>query len=890
MKKLREWILRLGGLFDKTRMDGELDEEIEAHLQLHIEDCLRSGLTPGEARRKALVRLGGIESMKEAYRDQRGLPWLEALWQDVRYGVRMLRKNPGFTFVAVFTLALGIGANAVVFSVGRTVLFRPLGFAGEDRLVWIQLVNTTTGAKENGVSWQDLDDIRNSVQGFESVATDSSPDAKWEDGDRSQNVSVVRATPNLAEALRLRPILGRLLEASDAKPNSEPAVLISDELWLSHFNRSPAVLGQSVRLDKTVRTIVGVLPSGISFPLERAPLTGNGNFARAGEKPFWVPMLKPRGEDGTSRGARMFLGVGRLKPGVSEASVREELAFLSKRLAIEHPESNRNWSFTVLSFRDQIFGRTRQGIPFLATAVAAVLLICCVNLANLLLARGVTRQRELAMRLALGAGRGRLVSALMMESVLLSILGGGAGIVLARGTLQIIHQLAANTVPFIHEARLDETTLIFTVSLSLLTALLFGLLPAVRHSRAQSAVTLRTGTRSSGGPQIRMWQQSLLAGQIAIVLVLLTSAGLLLESFRRLMGQELGYQPGSVITMDLDTGEFDSNGDTCRMYRRLRERLAVLPGVEAVGAISSAPLTGKWTFNERPNVVGQFVPPAERPLVAATFVAFDYFQAMRIPLVEGRYFRDGELNDDGYGRFVVLNEVAASTLFPGRSAVGDRFTVGSNPDSILEVIGVVKDTRDVRLEEKPQPRFYWQYAFGGAQMAIRSSAPAAVLMPLLREAVKQTDPRVKIDDMRTMTEIVASTVAERRFLMLMVTAYAVTALGIAALGVFGVVAYQVAQRTNEFGVRLALGATRGKLLRLVWWQAGRVVLMGLLAGLAISFATSRLMVSQLFGLTPHDPVLLTSVSMLLLCAAMLASLFPARRAAKVDPIVALRYE
>jgi predicted permease len=586
----------------------------------------------------------------------------------------------------------------------------------------------------------------------------------------------------------------------------------------------------------------------------------------------------------------MFLGIGRLNPGVSEAQARAELAALAKRLAVEHPESNRNWSFSVLSFRDQVFGRTRQGVPLLAAAVAAVLLVCCVNLANLLLARGVTRQREVAVRLALGAGRGRLVRALLMEGALLSLLGGGLGIALAHGALQVIHTLAATSIPFIGEAGVDGTVLMFTAGVSLLMPLIFGLLPALGQSRAAAADVLRTGTRSTGGPQIRTWQQSLLVGQIAAVLVLLASAGLLLESFRRLTGQDLGYQPRPVITMDLGQSGFDTNGDVCRMYRALRERLAALPGVEAVGTISSAPLTGKWTFNERPDIAGQSVPPADRPSLAATFVAFDYFQAMGIPVIDGRFFREDELNDDGYGRIVILNEAAAKIMFPGRSAVGGRFTVGSNPDRILEVIGVVKDTRDVRLEEKPQPRFYWQYAFGGAQVVVRSSTPAQALMPMMREMVKQTDTRVSIGGMRTMTEIVASTVAERRFLMVMTASYAAIALAVAAIGIFGVVAYQVAQRTSEFGVRLALGATPRQLLRLVMAHAARLALVGLLVGLTVSLGTNRLLASQLFGVTPHDPWLLAVVSILLLLVAMVASLLPARRAARVDPMEALRHE
>jgi putative ABC transport system permease protein len=809
---------------------------------------------------------------------------------DLRFAIRQLLKNPGFTAVAVLTLALGIGANTVVFSVARTVLLRPLGFDGEERLMWIRLANTQTGASETRLSWRDMEDIRASTQSFELVATFGSPGAIWEDGDQSEEVSALQVTPNLADALRLRPALGRMFLPSDSAAGDEPVVLISHELWQSRFGGSPGVLGQTVRLDKKSNTIVGVLPAGLQFPLERAPVLGTGNILRAGQHWFWLPMPEPRGEDLTSRGARMFLPVGRLKPGVTEESARAELSALGKRLAVEHPESNRNWSFDAISFRDQILGRTRQGIPLLAAAVAAVLLICCVNLANLLLARGVTRQRELAVRLALGAGRARLARAVMMESVLLSLLGGGAGIAFAHGALLIIRNLASTSVPFIHEASMNGTVIAFTAAVSLLTALVFGLLPAWRQSRAEAADALRTGGRATGGPQIRAWQQGLLVGQIAAVLVLLASAGLLLESFRRLIGQDLGYQPQSVIALDLNQSGFDTNGDVCRMYRALRERLAALPGVEAVGTISSAPLTGKWTFNERPSIVGQPVPEADRPTVAATFVAFDYFQAMGIPLRDGRFFRDAELKDDGYGQIVILNEAAAAVLFPGRSAIGGRFTVGSNPDRVLEVVGVVKDTRDVRLEEKPQPRFYWQYAFGGAQVVVRGRAPSAALMPLLRDAVQQIDSRVRLESMRPMTKIVASTVAERRFLMVMVAAYAAVALGVAAVGIFGVVAYQVAQRRNEFGVRLALGASPRGLLRLVLVQAGRLAMAGLMIGLGVSFATNRLLDNQLFGLSPHDPFLLMTVSGVLLFVALLASFFPARRASRVDPMEALRYE
>jgi len=418
----------------------------------------------------------------------------------------------------------------------------------------------------------------------------------------------------------------------------------------------------------------------------------------------------------------------------------------------------------------------------------------------------------------------------------------------------------------------------------------FGLLPALRQSRIEATESLRTGARTTGGPQIRAWQRSLLVGQIAVVIVLLASAGLLLESFRRLLGQDLGYKPRSAITIDLNTWGFPTNEEVCRLYRALYTRLSALSGVQSVGTISSAPLTGKWTFDERVQVVGQPVPEAERPSLAATFVAFDYFQAMGIPLLEGRFFRGEELKDNGYGQIVILNQAAARLLFPGRSAVGGRLTVGSNPDRVLEVVGVVKDTRDVRLEEKPQPRFYWQYAFNGAQVVIRSDVPSRALIPMLRDSVQKTDGRIIIHEIQPMTEIVSGTVAERRFLMAMLVAYAAVALAIAAVGIFGVVACQVAQRTNEFGIRLALGASPRGLLRLVLMQAGRFVGAGLAVGLALSFATNRLLSSQLFGLSPNDPILLATVSVVLMLIALFACWLPARRAARVDPMEALRQE
>ena len=866
-----------------------MDEEMHSHLEMRTEENIQAGMNEAEARLAAAQQFGWKETIKENCRDQRGVRWLENLAADIRYALRQTLKNPGFTLVAVLTLALGIGANTMVFSVAKAVLFRPLALNAPDSLMWLRLSNTKTGSTEDRLSWRDVEDVRESTQSFEALALFGNRAAVWEQSRSEEELPALSVTSSLADVLQIRPVLGRAFVSADEEKGAPPVVMISHELWQARFGGSRNIIGQTLPLDEQLHTVVGILPPGLQFPLERTPAAGTGSILAPGPKSFWFPM-RIHGEDRTSRRARMFLPVGRLKQNISQQTAQAELSAIGKRLESDHPETNRNFSFDLLSFRDQILGQTRQGIPLLAVAVAAVLLICCVNLANLLLARGVKRQREYAVRLALGAGRSRLIQSLMTESLLLSLLGGGAGIIVAMAGLKVIHSLGANNVPFLREAGVNAPVIFSTVCLSIMTAFLFGLIPALWQSRIGPSESLGSGARTTGGPQIRSWQQGLLAGQIAVVLALLASAALLLESFRRLIGQDLGYKPSSVIALDLKSRGFETNEAMCRAYRALVARLAALRGVEAVGTISSVPLTGKWTFAEKPLVVGTSTPEQERPSLEATFVAFDYFQAMGIPLLEGRFFRDLELKDDGYGQVIVLNQAAAQLVFPGRSALGGRFTVGSNPDQILEVIGVVKDTRDVRLDQKPQPRFYWQYAFGGAQVVVRSQIPSRQLNPFLLEAVKHTDLRFSVVRVQPMMEIITDTVAERRFLMSILIIYAAIALGVMTLGIFGVVAYQVAQRTNEFGIRLALGANSGGLMRLVMLQTGRVVAVGVTIGLILSVVAARLLSSQVFGLSPHDPFLLASVSVLLLFFALLACFLPARRAAKVSPMEALRHE
>jgi predicted permease len=488
MRKLREFLSRFVGLFNRRRQDQDLAEQLESHLQFHIEDNLRAGLSPAEARRQAILQLGGLDSTKEACRDQCGLPFLESLWMDLRYAARQLRRNPAFAAVAALTLALGIGANTVVFSVAKAVLFRPLGFAEEDGLMWLQLVNTQTGAIEDRFSWREMEGIRENTRSFEAIGTFGASGARWQQGDRAEIHEQLDATPQLPAILRVRPVLGRKFETADAARSSPPVAMIGYELWQSRFDGASNIIGQTARIEDKTRTIIGVLPPGLEFPMERAPKLGTGGALVPGIRSFWTPMPEPEGPDLTARQNRMFLPVARLKPGVTEAAARAELATLGQRLAKDHPESNRHTTFTLVSFRDQILGQTRRAIPLLAIAVAGVLLICCVNLANLILARSLARQRELAVRLALGADRSRIVRALMIESLLLAALGGALGIFFAHISLATCRFLQSQ----LYQLSPRNPLLLGAVSLLvLLASLAASAWPATRAARTDPMTALR---------------------------------------------------------------------------------------------------------------------------------------------------------------------------------------------------------------------------------------------------------------------------------------------------------------------------------------------------------------------------------------------------------------
>lgn len=808
---------------------------------------------------------------------------------DLKLALRLLRNAPGFSLIAIVTFALGIGASTVVFGVVKGILYRSFGVHAEEEVFWLKWRHPENASNEEEFSWTDYQDLLTEAKSFEQLSLVGRPGATWEHGGRAEILQALSVSPSLFDLLPVRAMLGRSFVESDAEPSAASVVMISHELWQSRFGGDMGILGRNLHLNDEDRTVVGILPPNLEFPLGHPLSRGTGAGVFSGIHDIWMP-LQVRGTDRTARGHRMFWLIGRLKPGTAESSARAELASITSLWAQSFPDTNRGLRIELIALRDQVLGRTRHAIQVLAAAVAGVLLVCCVNISNLLLARGVMRERELAVRQALGASRARLLRSQFVESLTLSFLGGALGVVLAGVIMACLRRFGPPEVPFLSEIALDGNVLAFVAILSFAVALLAGSLPAIRQIRADELETLKSGTRTTSGPRLRLWQQGLLVAQVALVLVLLTSSILLLESFRRLAGVDLGYQPKSVITADLNGWDIPTNEDNVRMYRQIHERLAQIPGVEAVGTIQSIPLTGKWDWEERAQVFGRPLPLEDQPRLAITFVAFDYFQAMGIPLLAGRYFQPSELRDDGYAPVAVLNETAAARLFPGESPLGKRFSISSSPDRFYEVIGVVSDTRDAKLELSPQGRFYLLYTWGGSQVVLQTSRAPHEIIPRMRTAFAEFAPRLITGSIRPMTRILSDALAERRFLMAMLTVYAVVAAGIAAVGIFGVASYQVAQRTNEFGVRLALGATRQNLIRLVLGQTGRMTIAGLAVGLLLSLAGTRLLANQLFDLSPQDPVSLAAACLLLLAVALASSLLPARRAAKVDPVIALRSE
>jgi putative ABC transport system permease protein len=865
---------------NRRRAERELEEEIRTHMEFETREKIEAGLRPEDARDAARRAFGGVASAKERTRAVWGFGAIDAFRQDLRFSLRSFLKTPGFTFVALLTLALGIGANTAVFSVVNAVLLRPLPFPEPERLVTVLGHRTKTGLVGTSHSYLNFSDFRSQNTMFEMMTAFESGDSTLLIGQEPERIGGLTVSADFFRMWGAKMELGRDFIAGDEQPGNE-SVIISHALWQKRMNGSQDVIGRRILLNEKQMTVIGVTPAGFRFPF--AP--ENASFYRT---------LNPNGGMETQRGANYLDVIGKLKPGVSLAQAEAEMRTIASSLEEQYKDLNAGKSVKLTPAHEQLVGDLRPALLILLGAVGFVLLIACANVANLQLARAAGRGRETAIRAALGASRGRIIRQLLTESLALSVLGGLLGIAVAVGFTEMIGRYVPEGVPRISETGIDKRVLLFSFALSIVTGALFGLAPALQGSRHELNDALKEGARSAaGGPARNRFRNALIIAELALSLTLLISAGLLINSFNRLRQASPGFNPQGLLTasVSLPDVRYPKDEQQVDFYRRAVERLSNLPGVESVGAIYPLPY-GDGGLTVSFTVDGQPEPDrGARPRVAGRIITPDYIRSMRIPLLKGRLFT--EKDDAAAPKVLLINETLAKRFFPDQNPLGRRLNVGLN-DIKGEIVGVVGDVRDRALNRDPMPEFYTPYTqvpMGSMSFVarLRSGDPTA-LGAALRGAIGGIDLSLPVYHTRSMESRVSDSLVPQRFSMSLLTALAGLALVLAVVGVFSVMSFLASQRTHEIGVRTALGAQRGDILRLIIGQAMKLTMAGIAIGLALSFALTRLMKDALYQVTATDPATFLIVSLLLVGVALAACWLPARRASRVDPIQALRSE
>jgi predicted permease len=880
VRKLRALVVRLAGLPGRGRRDRETAEELESHLLMEIDYNVRAGMSPREARRRALVKLGGAAQALEECRRRRGFPVIEDFWKDLQYGARKLRKSPGFALVAVMTLALGIGANTAIFSVVNAVLLRPLPFDRPEQLVRVFGTRASRSSFSRPHSYLNFADMRAQNQTFDALAAYTGAGAALSGADAPEQITGVVSSGDIFRVLGTKPLLGRLLEPGDERPGGSNAVVISHGLWQRSFGGDPQIVGRLIKLDGREREVVGVTPADFNFEFV------------AGASDFWMP-IDPAEGPYKSRGSIFLDVIGRLKPAASVEQARADLVGVAAGLEQQYQDADAGIGVRLAPAQEELVGDVRPTLLVLLGAVGFVLLIACANVANLTLARSAGRHREIAVRAALGAWRGRIMRQLLTESVLLACAGGALGLLFALWGVKLLSAFVPENVPRFGEATIDLRVLGFTLAASLLTGLLFGIAPAVQSSRFDLNESLkeggRTGTDGRGRRRVR---SALIVAEVALSLVLLVGAGLLMKSFVKLRNTDPGFDAENTLTASLSLASvrYDTDEKMADFYRRLVERVSEMPGVESVGAVTPLPLSENgYSFSF--SVVGQPpLPPGQGQSASARMVTPGYFRAQGIPLREGRVFDDAD--KAGAPDVIIVNEAFARRYLPGAEPLGQRLSLGLNKIE-GEVVGVVGDIRGVRLATPAAPEYYVPeatVAFSDMTLVIRTTGDPASLTPALRQAVAEMDKDQPLYDVRTMDSLVARSVARQRFSMTLIGVFAALAVLLAAVGIFSVMSFLVAQRTHEIGVRMALGAQRRDILSMVVRQGVGLTLLGVAVGLASALALTRLMSGLLYEVSATDPVVYGSITVLLAAVALAACYVPARRATKVDPLIALRYE
>src|SRR5882724_957595 len=809
---------------------------------------------------------------------------MHTFWQDLRYGLRMLAKNPGFTAVAVLTLALGIGANTAIFSVVNSVLLGPLPYKDADRLaiVWEARAkeNQNVANPANFMDWKEQNTVfadMAAIVDFRAIVIgDGEP----------EEIPLQLATPNLFSVLGVEALRGRTLMVSDGQPNQPPVVVISYGLWQRRFGGDGNIIGRHLNINSRDVTVVGVMPPNFQWFIKKGSLT-----AKPAE--IWSPYVIT--SENRIRRGRFMTVVARLKPGVPLQQAQAEMNTIGATLQQQYHDFNANWGVNVVPLRTQVTGEVRPALLVLLGAVGFVLLIACANVANLLLARAAARHREIAVRVALGARRSRVIKQLLIEGVPLAALGGTFGLLLAWWGTSLLVSLSPAELLDLSQVRINLTVLGFTFAVSLLTGMIFSLAPAFASARINLNESLKEGVKGSGAGSGSQRVRSLfVVAEVALALILLVGAGLLLRSFARLQSVDPGFNARNVLTMRvaLPPGKYQEDQKVVGFFQQVIERLRALPGVEAAGAINFLPFAGPGA-GTRFEIEGRPKPlPGEYPTTGVCVTDANFFQTLQIPLKRGRLFTAQETTEMRH--VVVVNEALVRKYFPNEEAIGKRITIGMKDQDVpTEIIGIVGDIRHMRLDEEVEPMSYWpqpELTYSFMTLVIRTRGDAANVAAGARGVIQSLDNEQPVADVRTMDSLLANSIARARFSALLLAVFASVALVLAAIGIYGVISYVVAQRGHEIGLRMALGAQARDVVRLILRNGMMLAGLGVAIGLAGAFALTRVMTTLLFGVTPTDAITFVTVSALLLIVAFLACYIPARRATKVDPLTALRYE
>ena len=866
-------------LFRRKKWDEERARELDAYLENETLDNIARGMREDQARYAARRKLGNTALIREEIYHMNSIAIVETLWRDLRQAWRGVCKNPGFTLAVVAVLALGIGANTAIFSLVNTVLLRPLPFPEPDRIVRVLHVPPQTlfpGMKVFAVSPANYLDWKSASTAFESMAAYQLRNANLTGRDRPESVRVLNVGPQFFQVVRMAPEQGRTFRADSDRPGSPLEVVVSHSFWVSHLASSPSAIGQRLTLDNEPYTIVGVMPAAFEVKAWYA------TSAQLWRNLIWDDAAR------AVRGNHNYMVVGRLKPGVSVKAAGAELDTISARLEKEYPKDDTGWGATVQTLQDTIVGDIRQTLWVLLGAVAFVLLIASANVANLVLGRALGRRKEMAVRAALGASRGQILQHVLAESMLLSLAGGAAGLALAFLAMPALRALLEDQLPRSNEIALDSSVMMFTLGISVLAGLLAGAVPAWRASRVDLNDTLKQGGRSDSRASGGRTRGILVVSEVALSFMLLIGAGLLIRTLWALRHVNPGIDPHNVITMSIFIPEkkYPATSQQTAFFEDTLRRTRALPGIESAALIDNLPLQGgsmqPVTFEGRP--AGAM---AEQPEVATRRTSPGYLAAMRIPLLVGRDFREND------GAAVLISESMAKQFWPNENPIGRHMKFTFTPENNWEVIGVVGDVKTGDLTESPRATVYQcsnRLRGGYMTLVTRTSGDPVAFVKSITDAIHEIDNEQPVQNVQSMDELIASTLTSERLGAILLGAFAALAVVLAGVGIYGVLSYAVRGRTREIGIRTALGADAGDIVRLVLIEGMKPALVGIVAGVAGAFSLTRVMTRLVYGVSPSDPSTFAAVAVLFVAVAMVASTLPAYRASKVDPLTTLRDE